>query len=278
MVKIIAETGSAHCKSYARCIALINAARKAGADAIKFSAFKPEEMTLNSNEPPFFIDKGPWAGSSLYSLYEKIALPYEWLKDLKKASIAAGLEFILSIYHPNTIPLLRELGVRIIKISSFELNYIELLKELAKETYIKKIILSTGGGTEDEIKTAIEILKEKDITLLYCVSSYPCKEEELNLKTLEDMKKFKVPVGFSNHYPFLSSAVIAVALGATVIESHIKLDNENPDASFSMFPDKFAAMIDACRHTEIKLGEVNYNLPKTYHRKEIEGQMLRVVW
>lgn len=277
-VKIVCETGAAHRKSYSRCIALINVAKQAGADAVKFSAFKPEEMTLKSEDSPFVITDGPWSGRNLYGLYEEIALPYEWIPDLRRAAIAVGLDFILGVYHPNTVPILQELGVKTVKIASFELNYTELLEELAKTAYVKKVILSTGGATEDEIRAALDILKDKEVTLLYCVSSYPARPEEMNLKTLEDMKKFGAEIGLSNHSQVLSVPIMAVTMGASLIETHIKLDDDNLDASFAIFPDKFSAMVQVCRQAEKIMGEVSYDRPKTFHRKEFEGKMLRVVW
>jgi len=277
-VFIIAETGAAHRKSYARCIALIDAARAAGADAVKFSAFKPEEMTLKSGDPPFVITEGPWSGRNLYDLYDEIAIPYEWLPDLRRATKSAGLEFILSVYHPNTVPILAELGVKTVKIASFELNYVELLTELAKDPYVKKILLSTGGGTEKEITAALEILKYKDVVLLYCVSEYPAKTSDMNLVMLEDMRKFGKKLGLSNHTQALSVPLMAVTLGACVIETHIKLDDDNLDASFAVFPDKFAAMVDIVRQAELIMGKVDYDRTKSYHRKKMNGEMLRVVW
>lgn len=277
-IEIICETGAAHRKSYARCIALIDAAWASGADAVKFSAFKPEEMTIKSSDPPFVITEGPWSGRNLYDLYDEIAIPYEWLPDLRRATKAVGMEFILSVYHPNTVPILQELGVKTVKIASFELNYVELLIQLAKDPYIKRILLSTGGATEKEITTALEILKYKDVVLLYCVSEYPAKIRDMNLVMLEDMRKFGKKLGLSNHTQVLSVPLMAVTLGACVVETHIKLDDDSLDASFAVFPDKFAAMVDIVRQAEVIMGKVDYDRPKSYHRRDYEEKMLRVVW
>ncbi len=277
-IKIIAETGAAHRKSYSRCLAMIDAARQCGADAIKFSAYKADEMTIDSNKEPFVIKSEPWKGMSLYSIYDSIAIPYHWLNDLKRATMAAGMEFILSVYHPNTVEILGQLGVKTVKIASFELNYTELLKSLANDPKVYNILLSTGGATEKEIDKASDILKYKDLTLLHCISKYPAKPEEMNLVMLDNMKKFGFKVGLSNHSRILTVPVMAVTMGATVLEQHLKLDDDNLDASFALFPDAFKAVVDVCRKTEAILGTVDYSQPKTFHRKEINGKWVRAVW
>jgi len=276
--KIIAETGASHCKSYAKCIALIYASKKAGADAIKFSAFRPEDMTVNSQDPPFVIPDGPWRGRSLYSLYEESSLLYEWLPDLKWASQAAGLEFILSIYHPDSVYILDELGIKTVKIASFELNWPEFLYEIAKSK-VRNIIASTGSATTDEIQVAVDILSEKNLTLLHCISSYPARPESMNLRTMSNLShRFNVPSGLSDHTTGLTAPVAAVTLGAEIIEKHIKIDEAGLDSSFAVLPDQFYAMVQVCRQTEQILGEIKYDNPKTYHRKNVDGQMVRVVW
>lgn len=278
-LKIVCETGSAHKKSYARCLAMIDTARQVGADAVKFSAFLPDEMTLNKDRPPFVIESPPWNGLRLYDIYFDTFLPYEWFPDLRQATINAGLEFIVSVYHPNTVPWLSQWGCRTVKVASFEIGYIDLLQSLAREEYVKRVILSTGGAKEKEIKTAVEILESKNITLLYCVSAYPAKPENMNLLTLMDMKaKYPVSVGLSDHTVGMIAPVMAVSMGAEVIEKHMKLDDDNLDATFAIFPDRFKAMVDVCRQAEQMMGSVHYNGKKTFHRKRIDNQMVRVVW
>lgn len=274
--RIICETGASHRQSYARCIALIDAARKVGADAVKFSLFKPHEMTMKSEDPPFLIQNGPWTGS-LYNLYEKSSLCYDWIPDLKTAAKACNLDFIVSVYHPDTVPLLDRLCIREVKIASFEITYLDLLGEISKSN-VKKVILSTGGADLDEIATAVEMLSNKDLTLLYCVSSYPAKEDDMNLLTMKDLMRFDCPVGLSDHSTGLTAPVAATVMGASVIEKHIKLDDDGLDSSFAVFPDRFAAMVVACRQAKKMLGKVDYPGKKTYHRAEIDGVMLRKVW
>jgi pseudaminic acid synthase len=278
-VKIIAETGASHGKSYTRCIALIHASHMAGADAVKFSLFKPEEMAPKSDEPPFIIRKGPWEGKSLYELYEQSSLCYEWIEDLKAATKAGGMEFIVSVYHPNTVPLLRTNGIETVKIASFELGYKALLEAISEQECIKHVILSTGGATIGEIEAAMSILGGKKVTLLHCVSSYPAALDEMNILTMADMAgRFKTDVGLSDHTTGIVAAAVATSIGAAVIEKHIKLDDEGLDASFAIFPDRFANMSGAIREVEMVMGKVEYPGKKTYHRDLIDGEYWRKVW
>lgn len=279
MAKIICETGASHQRSYSRSVALINVARMAGADAVKFSAFKPDEMTANSKDDPFVIKDDPWQGKSLYELYEQSALSYEFISDLRATTVAAGMEFVLSVYHPNTVPLLKDWGVHTVKIASFENTYIDLLEAISAQKHIKHVILSAGGATVEEIETALSILDNLNVTLLHCVSSYPTDPEDMNLLTMLDMKdRFNVPVGLSDHSMGFTAAVAATAMGGEVIEKHIKLDDEGLDSSFAVFPDRFACMVAACREVEKVLGEASYPGVKSYHRCEIDGRFLRKVW
>ena len=277
-LRIVAETGCAHGRSYAKCLAMIHHAHQIGADAVKFSVFRPSEMTVDSDEPPFVISQGPWAGKQLYELYEQSALRYEWIPDLKRAAQAVGLEFIVAVYHPNTVAYLEPWGIHTVKISSFELAYHELLEAIAQESCVKHVILSTGSAREIEIASALSILKDKQLTLLHCVSAYPAPPEQMNLETLVDLKKFGVDVGLSDHTTGLTAPVMAVAMGASLIEKHIQLDSENLDSSFAVFPDRFKMMVEVCRQAEMMLGEVTYDKAKTYHRKKINGHYMRIVW
>ncbi len=270
-VYIIAETGASHRQSYARAMALIDAARQAGADGIKFSAFIPSEMTSGES----IIKKGPWKGRSLISLYEESFLSYDLIPDLKNAARAVGIDFILSIYHPNTIPIAIAWGCKTIKIASFEITYLGLLKAIAREPSFKNIILSTGCATEREIQTAVDIFIDKNLTLLHCTSY---EGDELNLRTLSDMNQFNRPTGLSDHSKGIMAPVIATSMGATVIEKHLKLDEDGLDASFAIFPDQLRRMVDVIRETESIMGKVDYSGKKSYHRDDVDGEMLRVVW
>ncbi|HIJ71145.1 MAG TPA: pseudaminic acid synthase [Planctomycetes bacterium] len=278
MVKLIAETGASHRQSYARSMALIHASYKAGADAVKFSAFRPYEMTLDKDESPFVIESGPWEGLTLYSLYQQSALCYDWIPDLKRATESCGMEFILSVYHPDTAALLNDWGIRTVKIASFESAYTELLEAVA-DSRATEVILSTGGACEEDVERAVKIFSRKKLTLLHCVSAYPSDDADMNLCMIAAMReRFGLPVGLSDHSTGLTAPVSAVAMAATVIEKHIKLDDEGLDAAFAVFPDIFAAMVAACRQAVAMIGTPCYTSKKSYHRDMIEGQMLRKVW
>lgn len=275
---IVAETGASHCHSYAKCLALICAAKDAGSDAVKFAVFTPDQMTVNSDLPPFIIADGPWKGRTLYSLYEESALPFDWIPNLKGAVETLGLEFILSIYHPDMIEHACSWGCKTIKISSFELAWPEFLSAIGQSS-IEKIILSTGSAGKEEIERAVAALGGKDLTLLHCVSAYPAQAEDMNLNTMTDMAlRFGCKVGLSDHSIGLTAPVAAVSLGAAMIEKHLRLDNKGLDSSFAVLPDAFYNMVCVCRQAKLSLGTARYDRPKTYHRKNVDGRMVRVVW
>ena len=279
-VQIVAELGSSHRKSYSRAMALINAAHGAGADAVKIPAFIPSEMTLDSDQPPFIIEKGPWAGRTLYSLYEESALCYDFIPDLKRAVEALGMEFILSIYHPNTVPWAVQCGCRTIKIASFEVGYTELLEAVAAERAFRHVIVSLGGSTAEERTQVHSFLTQKQATFLHCVSEYPAFPGHMNLRTVRHMQeglRLDYSVGLSDHSQTITAPVVAVALGATMVEKHLTLDDESLDSGFAIYPDRFRLMVEAVRQAEAMMGEVTYNQPKTFHRQLIDGRMLRVV-
>ena len=188
------------------------------------------------------------------------------------------MNFILSIYHPDTVPLAVEWGCSIVKIASFELAWPELIETIARSR-IKHVILSTGSATLDEIRATLNYLSDKQVTLLHCVSAYPTVPEDMNLATMINMKEqFNRPVGLSDHTTGLVAPAVATALGAMIIEKHIKLDDNGLDASFAVMPDQFRAMVEVCKQTKASIGEVKYDRPKTYHRRLVGNEMVRVVW
>jgi pseudaminic acid synthase len=272
---IIAEMGASHQQSFQKALAIIWAAREAGADAVKVQMFTPDDMTIDKADERFMITKGQWAGQSLYELYQKACIPnYNWIPRLKEHAEARGMKFIVSVYHPRTIPITEQMGIETYKVASFEAGYIDLLNDL-KETG-KPIIISTGSATYKEIETVVKTLKP-NLTLLKCTSQYPSPIESLNLKTIPAMEHcFKVPVGLSDHTTGIVASVVAVTLGATVIEKHITIDGKGLDKDFAILPDRFAAMVQSIRASENSLGKVDYGGEKTYHREIVDNQMVRI--
>ena len=271
---IVAEIGASHQQVFEKAKDLICAAEESGADAVKIQMFTADDMTLKGR---YKIENGLWEGWDLYALYEKAALPYEWIPELKRVAEDMGLAFLTTVYHPDTVAIAEGLDIEMYKIASFEIPYLELIAKVAETE--KPIIISTGMADYCEIDKAVTTVKKvhNDITLLKCTSCYPAFLEELNLNTIPDMAiGFGVPVGLSDHTRGTLASVVAVALGATVIEKHLTLKRgEGLDGGFAITPETFTKMVDGIRDTEKCLGQVVYGGEKKYRREKVEGRMIR---
>ena len=258
---IIAEMSANHAGSLERAKEIIHAAKDSGADCIKIQTYTADTITLNCDNEYFHIDDGTWEGENLYNLYEKAYTPWEWQKELKEEADKIGIDFFSTPFDRTSVDFLEELGVEFYKIASFELIDIPLIEYVASKN--KPIIMSTGMGSLEEIKEAVATIQKyhNNIVLLKCSSAYPAISDEMNLKTMVDLKEqFSCPVGLSDHSMGSMGAVIAVSMGGSVIEKHFCLgrDIENPDSSFSMEPQEFADMVDDIRLVERAKGRVFY--------------------
>jgi pseudaminic acid synthase len=262
---IIAELSANHNGSLELAKESIRAAKKAGADAIKLQTYRPDTITLNSNNEEFII-KGTkfWNDQSLYELYKKAQTPWEWHEELFSEAKRAGIICFSSPFDLSAVDFLQRFDPPAYKIASFEITDHALIQRCALSQ--KPIIISTGIATKEEIYEAVAICKKEgnnNIILLHCTSSYPAPLEEVNLKTMCDMAKtFGVYVGLSDHTLGLSAPIAAVALGARVIEKHFILDKSigSEDAGFSLDFDEFSKMSQAIRETEKLLGKVSYEM------------------
>jgi pseudaminic acid synthase len=210
-----------------------------------------------------------WKDSYLYDLYQKAMTPLEWHKELFEYARSLDLEVFSSPFSKEAVDFLEQFNPVAYKIASFEITDYELVKYTASKQ--KPIIISTGIATKEEIKDVINICKKEGnekIIILKCTSSYPTPLEDANLLTIPDMKKtFGVEVGFSDHTLGILAPVVAVSLGAKVVEKHFILDKSinSADKDFSMIPDEFKKMVDAIRDTQKLLGEISYT-PKQGNR------------
>lgn len=269
---IIAEMSANHAGSIQRAKELIHAAKRAGADCIKIQTYTPDTLTIDCKNNYFYIDNGTWSGENLYSLYCKAYTPWDWQPELKEEAQRIGIDFLSTPFDCSAVNFLERMEVDFYKIASFELVDIPLIEYVASKG--KPIILSTGMGSVEEIQDAVSAIRKKgneNIVLLKCASAYPAISDEMNLITIEDMKKrFSVPVGLSDHTLGAVAATAAVSLGANVIEKHFCLSREieNPDASFSMEPDEFSRMVKDIRDAERALGRVQYG-PTSQERDSI---------
>lgn len=261
-VYVIAEMSANHAGSLECAKEIVYAAKESGADCIKTQTYTPDTMTIDCDNQYFNIGNGTWSGENLYQLYQKAYTPWEWQKDLKEEAEKAGIDFLSTPFDPKSVDFLEDLGVEFYKIASFELVDIPLIEYVAAKN--KPIILSTGMGSVEEIRDAVEAVKkhmEKPLFLLRCASAYPAISASMNLNTMVDMKeKFGVQVGLSDHSMGYVGAIGAVAMGASIIEKHFCLNRKikTPDSSFSMEPNEFAEMVNAIRQMERAKGEVFY--------------------
>lgn len=264
---IIAEMSGNHNGSKDRAIEIINKAKEAGADCVKIQTYTPDTITINCDNEYFQIDDGTWKGENLYSLYGKAYTPWEWQKDLKAEADRIGIDFLSTPFDYTSVDFLEEMGLEFYKIASFELVDIPLIRYIAKKK--KPIIISTGMSTLPEIEDAVNCIKTygdaSQLVLLKCCSAYPAISDDMNIETITDMQKyFNLPIGLSDHTLGDTSAIVAVAKGAKVIEKHFCMDRSEggPDSSFSMEPAEFKAMVNHIRDVEKAIGTVKYGPSK----------------
>lgn len=262
---IIAEMSANHLMDYDRAVAIMKAAKDAGADAIKIQTYTPDTITLNCDAPCFQITQGTiWDGTTLYKLYQTAYTPWEWQPKLKEAAESMGLVFFSSPFDLSSIDFLEEMQVPVYKVASFEMNDIPFIRKIARTG--KPIIMSTGVSYLSDIELALQTCKEEgneNIILLKCCSAYPSPYEDINLKTIPSMgETFDCIVGLSDHTMGFAVAGAAVAVGAKVVEKHLTLSRADggADAAFSMEPEEFRQMVEQIRIIEKALGKVTYEL------------------
>ncbi|RBQ26575.1 MULTISPECIES: pseudaminic acid synthase [Arcobacteraceae] len=262
---IIAELSANHNGSLQIALDTIKAAKECGASAIKLQTYTADTITLNIKNEDFMIDGGTlWDGKNLYELYQEAYTPWEWHKELFDYARSINIDIFSTPFDKSAVDFLETLNPSAYKIASFEITDYELVRYTASKG--KPIIISTGIATIDEIQDVVNICKSvgnNDIILLKCTSEYPAPLDEANLKTIPNMKEtFDVEVGFSDHTIGHIATVVAVTLGAKVIEKHFIIDKSigGADCEFSMDKKDFIQMVKAIRDTEKLLGIVDYSL------------------
>lgn len=270
---IIAEMSANHDCDIEIAKETIRAAKRAGADAIKLQTYTPDTMTLNCLNEDFKVQGGTlWDGRYLHELYQKASLPWEWHKELFDLAKAEGLICFSTPFDISAVDFLEELDCPIYKIASFEIADIPLIEYIAKKN--KPIIISTGIANYDDIKLAVETIRNtgnNDITILKCTSSYPAPINEANLKMMKRFSDdFDVKVGLSDHTMGNLLPILSIAMGATVIEKHFKLNDDvgGADASFSINESDFKHLVDQVRLAESAMGIETYELTD----KQISGK------
>ena len=259
---IIAELSANHNGSLDTALKIIEQAKLCDADAIKLQTYKADTITLDSRNEEFMIRGGLWDGQSLYELYEKAHMPWEWNKPLFEYARQLDITMFSSPFDRTAVDLLEDLNAPAYKIASFEAIDLPLIKYVASTG--KPMIISTGMADEVEIAEAIQAAYDggcKELVVLHCVSGYPAPSEDYNLLTLQDIsKRFNIPVGLSDHTLDNTTAIASVVLGACVIEKHFTLDRNGggPDDSFSLEPEELKQLCTGAKTAWQALGKVDY--------------------
>ena len=261
-VFVIAEAGSNwKCGSFEEDLSqsrkLIRAASKAGADAVKFQTYRPETVYAADAGKSKYLSKHG-INEDIHKIFEHLSMPYEMISELAKYCKQEDIRFMST---PFSVRDAEEVDpyVEIHKVASFEINHVRLLEFLARTK--KPVLISTGASTYTEIDFAVNLMKKNKnskIALMQCTSKYPAPIEALNLAVIPKMKeKYGIPIGFSDHsLDPLIGPLVAVGLGAVVIEKHFTLDRNlpGPDHPFALIPSELKLMIDSIRNAEKSLG------------------------
>jgi len=259
---IIAELSANHNGKLETALKIIDEAVKAGADAVKLQTYRPDTITLDSENDDFKIKGGLWDGRTLYELYEEAHMPWEWHKPLFEHARKVGIPIFSSPFDTTAVDLLESLNAPAYKIASFEAVDLALIRYVAGTG--KPMIISTGMANAEEIEEAIAAAREggcKELAILQCVSGYPAPAEDYNLRTIPDMiERFGLVTGLSDHTIDNTTAIASVVLGASLIEKHFTLDRNGggPDDSFSLEPADLAALCRDSKTAWKALGQIDY--------------------
>ena len=279
---IIGEISANHNGNIENAVKLIKAAKEAGVDAIKLQTYTADTITIDSNNEYFQIKQGTlWDGRTLHNLYQEAYMPWDWQPKLKRIAEEEGLICFSSPFDKTAVDFLEDMDVPAYKVASFEITDIPLIEYMASKG--KPMIIATGIATISDIELAINACKRvgnDQIILLKCTSAYPAPMEDVNLRTIANIKEtFNVIPGLSDHTLGIEVAIASVAFGAKVIEKHITLSREDggPDAAFSLEPHELKNMVQSIRNIEKAIGKVTYELTEKQQKSREFSRSLFIV-
>lgn len=255
---IIAEAGVNHNGDINLAKRLVDVAKKAGADIVKFQTAELDSLVSGSAKMADYQKRNLGQEESQKEMLSKLLLSYHEFLELEKYCRQVGIQFLSTPFDMKSIEFLDPL-VGIWKIPSGEITNLPYLEKIARMS--KPIILSTGMSDMEEVRSALKILRNngaKDITLLHCTTEYPAPYGEVNLKAMQTLKEaFGCPIGYSDHTQGIEISVAAAAMGATVIEKHFTLDREmqGPDHKASLEPGELSSLVKAIRNVEMAIGD-----------------------
>ena len=256
---IIAEAGVNHNGDVAIAKKLCMAAKKAGADIVKFQTWITEKIITQNVKQADYQSENTGSNQSQFDMLKKLELSYDDFREIKKYCDEIGITFASTADEQDSLDFLVDLGIPFIKIGSGDIGNIPYLRYMG--TKKMPVILSTGMSTLGDVEISIQALREggaKNIELLHCTTNYPCPYKDVNLKAMDTLKTaFGLDVGYSDHTEGIEVAIAAVARGATIIEKHFTLDKnmDGPDHKASMEPEEFSCMVDCIRHIESAIGD-----------------------
>lgn len=261
---VIAEMSGNHNQSLDRALAIVEAAAKTGAHALKLQTYTADTMTVDLSDNEFFIDdpKSLWKGTSLHKLYQQAHTPWEWHKPIMERANRLGMLCFSTPFDETAVDFLEGLNVPCHKIASFENTDVNLIRKVAATG--KPMIISTGMASIAELDESVRAAREagcRDLVLLKCTSTYPATPANTNLHTIPHLRSlFGCQVGLSDHTMGIGASVAAVALGATVIEKHFTLRRADGgvDSTFSMEPEEMASLTTETERAWQAMGEVTY--------------------
>lgn len=256
---IIAEAGVNHNGSYDTAIEMVDAAKKAGADYIKFQTFVPEKLVSAYAEKAEYQKKTTGSDESQLDMLKKLTLTNDEFLNIKKYCDKIGIGFLSTPFDQESIDFLEKLNMDFWKVPSGEITNLPYLEKIAETK--RKVVMSTGMSSINEIQDAVNLLEKNgagDIILLHCNTQYPTPFEDVNLKAMNTIQMVTgKKVGYSDHTNGIAVSIAAVAMGAVVIEKHFTLDREmeGPDQKASLEPEELHKMVSSIRNIEKAIGQ-----------------------